>query len=593
MTGQTQTSAVSDSRLYQRLLQYVLPYRRIFLLALGGLIIQAAMEPAKAALLEPMLDQLFVDRNPQLIISLPALIIVVFIISGCAAFVADSAIHWVANRVVMDLRSQMFNRLLGFPSATYDRQSGGSLISKFTYDVVQIKAAASGAITILIKDSLMTIGLLAWMLYMDWRLTGIALVGTPFVILIVRIIRSRLRRMSGKVQETMAAINHTLSENIDGHRIVKLFGGQQQERDRFERIINAARKYEMKFIYASAASGPVVQLIAATALAIIVYVAASQALQQQLSIGQFGSFIAAMVMLIEPLKRLVKVNEHIQRGLAGCDSVFTVLDEAIEEDDGGNEPASITGSIVIKDLTYRYDGDTDVLSAINLEIRPGETVALVGTSGSGKTTLANLIPRFYSIRHGTILLDGMDIRAMTLSSLRTAIGLVSQEILLFNDTIRNNIAYGRNRQAPEADIIKAAEAAHAMEFIRQLPEGFDTVVGDKGVRLSGGQRQRIALARALLKDAPILILDEATSALDNESERQIQQALEALRHKRTCLIIAHRLSTIVSADRVLVMHKGRIVETGTHQELLTRGGIYARLYLQPESGDSSGVKSEG
>jgi subfamily B ATP-binding cassette protein MsbA len=582
-----QQASVSDLGLYRRLLTYVVPHRRVLLLAFVGMLVQAAMEPAKAALLKPLLDQLFVDRDPQFLVSLPLMIVTVFFVCGAASFVADSSIHSVANRVIMDLRSRMFSRLLDFPSATFDRLSSGSIISRFTYDVVQIKTAASGAITILVKDTLVVVGLLLWMLYMDPRLTGIALISTPFVILMVRVIRERLRRMSARVQETMAAINHALGENIEGHKIVKLFGGQRQEQERFDSIINASRRYEMKFIYAAAATGPVVQLIAATALAVIVYVAASQALQEQLSIGQFGSFIAAMVMLIEPLKRLVKVNEHIQRGLAGCDSVFSVLDEPIEEKAGAAAPAQLRGDIVIRDLHHQYDTNR-VLTAIDLHIRPGEIVALVGASGSGKTTLANLIPRFYAIEHGSILLDGVDIRSMSLASLRAAISLVSQEILLFNDSIRNNIAYGTNRGADPAAIERATVAAHAMEFIRELPAGLDTVIGDKGARLSGGQRQRIALARALLKDAPILILDEATSALDNESERQIQMALQELRHQRTCLIIAHRLSSIESADRVLVMHKGRIVETGTHQELLARGGVYAGLYLQPEDNNRNG-----
>jgi subfamily B ATP-binding cassette protein MsbA len=419
------------------------------------------------------------------------------------------------------------------------------------------------------------------MFYLDWRLSLLALVGGPFIVLVVAVVRRRLRRMSRKAQESMGDINQTLREVIEGYRIVRLYGGEEQERARFHDVANANRRYSMKFAMAAVATSPAVQLIAAVALAVIIYVAVRQVQADQLSVGAFASFFFAVGLLLGPLKRLVRVNEHVQRGLAACESVFDLLDTEPEEDGGGESLETTEGDLAVHDLSFSYyRGQAPVLDRVSIHIRPGETVALVGASGSGKSTLANLIPRFYDSPPGSISLDGRDIRDIRLASLRAGIALVSQDIVLFNDTVRHNIAYGACRGAAEEDIVEAATAAHAMDFIRALPEGLDTRLGQGGVQLSGGQRQRIALARALLKKAPILILDEATSALDPESERHIQAALESLRHRHTCLIIAHRLSTIESADRIIVLEDGRVVETGRHEELLRNNGVYSQFHAR-------------
>lgn len=567
-----------DIQLYYRLLTYVRPYKMLMAGSLLAMLVLAASDAAKAALLKPMLDGAFIDKNPELMVSMPIYLILLFIISGTAMFCSGSLLHYVANKVVMDLKEQMFDRLLVLPSSFYDRCSTGDVVSKFTYDVEQIKNATTSAIAIMVKDTLVIIGLLAWMFYLDLRMTLITLLAGPLILMVTFFLRKRLRLMSGKVQSTMAGINSMINEAISTQRIIKLFGGQSYEKERFHQIINANRRFTMKFVSASVSSGPLVQIIAAIALAVIIYYATGQAALGLLSVGTFVSFFAALVMMLDALRRLVKVNEYIQKGLAASESVFNLLDEPIEREDNTTPLSQVYGHISIENLTFSYDMQTEVLSGITLDIKPAETIALVGSSGSGKSTLASLIPRFYTHTRGTIKIDDRDIKGISLATLRGNIGLVTQDIILFNDTVRNNIAYGQLKNASDAEVEKAASTAYALEFIEKLPQGMNTLVGENGTRLSGGQRQRIALARSLLKGAPILILDEATSALDPESERYIKMALEGIRHKHTCIVIAHRLSTVESADRIVVLSQGKIVETGSHTDLILRKGPYSKLY---------------
>ncbi|MFB1489622.1 MULTISPECIES: lipid A export permease/ATP-binding protein MsbA [unclassified Thiocapsa] len=579
MTEDPSRSEVEAGPIYRRLLGYVKPYWRMFSVSIVAMIAFAATEPLFAAMMQPLIDGSFVDRNEEIVRLMPFVLVALFVFRGIAGFINNYCLSWVGRRVVADLRQKMFEHLLRAPTRYYDNQGSGHILAKLTYNVENVATAATSAITTLVRDGFSVIGLMAYMLYLNAGLAAIFLVIGPLMAGAIKYATKRFRRHSRRIQDRVGALTQVAQEAIEAHRVVKAFGGQPLEARRFSAINEKTRSLQMKMIATEAASVPLVQLISAVAIAVIVYLSTMQGLKEDISVGTFMSFVVAMGLLLPPVKRLTAVNAHLQRGIIAAQSLFELLDAEEERDQGRHTLERAEGRVEYRGVTHVYSPDKPpAIRDLDLVIAPGERVALVGRSGSGKSTVASLLPRFYDATAGEILIDGIPISELTLASLRAQISLVSQDVVLFNDSIANNIAYGQAESPSPETLERVAVNAHALDFIQALPEGFDTRIGDRGVMLSGGQRQRLAIARAMLKDAPILILDEATSALDTESERHIQAALQELMANRTTLMIAHRLSTIENADRILVMDNGQVVEQGAHAELLAQGGYYARLH---------------
>ncbi len=570
---------MNDRSLYFRLLIYVKPYWKKLAVSAALLALLAASEPIFPALLKPLIDEGFTNHNKEYIQWIPVALIVLFIFRGTLTFASTYVSSWVANRVVADLRDEMFQHMVHLPITYFDSQSSGSLASHIAHDAGNVTGAATSALTVITRDSLTLIALMGWLLWLDWKLTIITLAMFPFIVIVVRYFNRRLRNISSANQRAMASLTHTIEEAASNNRIVKSFSAEQYEIRRFRSVNEHQRGLAMRATVAHSALTPIVHLLASFSVAIIIAVALHQSNNATATAGGFMSFLTALLMLLPPIKRLTDVTSIIQRGLAAAELVFSIIDKPRERDHSAAKNIHIsTGKIEFIDIEFNYPGtDEQILSHFSLTIPEGKSIALVGHSGSGKTTIISLLSGFYPIKKGRILMDGINFMDLALNEIRHNIALVSQDIRLFNDTIMCNVTYGEespNRQYAE----RALKMSNALGFVEKLPQGMDTKVGQNGVKLSGGQRQRIAIARAFYKDAPILILDEATSALDTESERNIQSALKKLMKNRTTIMIAHRLSTIEGADQIVVMEEGKIVEKGNHSELLAIEGFYANYY---------------
>lgn len=572
-----------DRLLYRRILGYVQPYKWALIGCMVTMALGGAVDGAFAWFLNHMLKTLFTDGNSGNAALAAVGIVVIFFVSGLANFVSGYGMQWVGNRVILDFRNQMFHRLIRLPAHYFDQSTIGTLMSKVTNDVISLQDASTTALNALVRGGTTMIVLLVTMFWMSWKLTLITFVTIPILGLIIGAFGKRLRLISRESQAAHAGITDALEESIRGQKVIKIFGGEAYEAKRFDHAANRVRRLSMKHSAAAAAATPFTQIIVATAIAVIVYLAASKTFSTAMSSADFVTFIVATAGLLPQIKGLASISERLQKGLASAESVFALIDAKPEEDHGTIAIKRAEGRIRFEHVSLQYaDQAKPALDDVSFSIRAGETVALVGPSGGGKTSFVNLLPRFFAPTAGSIYVDDHALDSIRLADLRRQIALVSQDVILFNDTVAANIAYGRGygseASATLAEITEAARAANCLDFINALAQGFDTQIGENGSRLSGGQRQRLAIARALLKNAPILLLDEATSALDSESERAVQMALDTLMKGRTTIVVAHRLSTIENADRIVVMAHGKIVETGSHRELITQGGLYASLH---------------